>query len=268
MFQKKTPYEKERELLARQEAAWIADRRGKQESPLSVLLDGKVPAGLQNTLRSAFFTAFETVFSRGSTVIEKTYSGQAARKTYEINRCAAYIRPDRKNLRAFSKEARRTARGNTAISGAAGIGMGLLGIGLPDIPILVGLLLKSIRQIAQSYGYTVSSDTERYFMLLLLECAVSRGADAVEKNRAVSVFAGILAKHEPMQVSASVLSAQMHQTADTLAKALLYLKFVQTIPVVGVIGGLSDIGITHTVTEYAERKYRYRFYTEKEQNLQ
>lgn len=44
-----------------------------------------------------------------------------------------------------------------------------------------------------------------------------------------------------------------------LSKELLYLKFVQGIPVVGVIGGVSDVVYQKKITDYALLKYKKRF---------
>lgn len=38
------------------------------------------------------------------------------------------------------------------ISGVEGVGLGLLGIGLPDIPLFTAVILKSVYEIALSYG--------------------------------------------------------------------------------------------------------------------
>lgn len=56
---------------------------------------------------------------------------------------------------------------------------------------------------------------------------------------------------------------QIRRTSDALSKELLYLKFVQGIPVVGVVGGLSDMVYQKKISDYAELKYRRRFLTKK-----
>ena len=37
------------------------------------------------------------------------------------------------------------------------------------------------------------------------------------------------------------------------------MKFLQGVPIAGIIGGISDITCQHTVTEYAMMKYQRRF---------
>ena len=43
--------------------------------------------------------------------------------------------------------------------------MGFFGLGLPDIPLFLGVLLKSIYEVALSYGYTYDTQEEQIFIL-------------------------------------------------------------------------------------------------------
>jgi len=52
---------------------------------------------------------------------------------------------------------------------------------------------------------------------------------------------------------------QIEQTAGSLSKELLYMKFLQGIPVVGAVGGAYDAVYMKRITEYAELKYRHRY---------
>ena len=51
--------------------------------------------------------------------------------------------------------------------------MGVLGIGLPDIPVFTGMILKNIYETALHYGYSYESREEKYFILLLIQGAIS-----------------------------------------------------------------------------------------------
>lgn len=53
---------------------------------------------------------------------------------------------------------------------------------------------------------------------------------------------------------------QMKQAAGVLSMNLLYMKFLQGIPLVGAVGGAYDAVLVRQVSEYAELKYRRRFY--------
>lgn len=44
-----------------------------------------------------------------------------------------------------------------------------------------------------------------------------------------------------------------------MSKELLYMKFLQGIPVVGAVGGVYDVIYMKQIVKYAELKYRRRF---------
>ena len=46
--------------------------------------------------------------------------------------------------------------------------MGVLGIGLPDIPVFTGMILKNIYETALQYGSAMKAGKEKYFILLLI----------------------------------------------------------------------------------------------------
>ena len=52
----------------------------------------------------------------------------------------------------------------------------------------------------------------------------------------------------------------IQNTAQVLSGELLYMKFLQGIPIVGVVGGAFDLKYMKEITTYAEIKYRKRYY--------
>ncbi|MCB6367841.1 EcsC family protein, partial [Intestinibacillus massiliensis] len=52
---------------------------------------------------------------------------------------------------------------------------------------------------------------------------------------------------------------QIQETAALFSRELLYLKFLQGIPIVGAAGGIYDAVYMRHVTEYANLKYKRRF---------
>lgn len=52
---------------------------------------------------------------------------------------------------------------------------------------------------------------------------------------------------------------QISRTSDVLAEALLYMKFIQGIPVAGIVGGLADTIYLKKITDYVDLKYKRRF---------
>lgn len=254
MLRKKSPFEKEWDDLLRRENRFIKSREEKKDSILNQKLAEKVPEKLQSTLDAAFAKAFILIFENGTGIIEKTYRREELEKTYQVNRYADEIGQNRKTLRAFSKQAGSSGAKNLLLSGVSGIGLGVLGVGIPDIPLFTGMILKSIYETALSFGYEYESEEEQYFILLLIQGAVSYGSRMREINESVDSYI----EGEKVQEDYD-RKEQIRRAADALSKELLYMKFLQGIPVVGVVGGAYDAIYMKRITEYANMKYKKRF---------
>ena len=251
--QRPLPWEREWAALQRREERLLRKRRQETPSKLGARLEDKVPARLQDTLRAAFRKAFSMVLDKGDPLVEKTVSRQKRETDYQVNLYAAGVRRDKASLRAFSRQAGRSSRRNLALSGVEGVGLGLLGIGIPDIPLFTGVLLKSLYEIALSYGFAYDTPSEQRFLLKTLAVSLLRGEDFEEGNAEVNrwVYGEI-----PPQPTLQQLS---DQAGEALAGELLYLKLLQGIPIVGVAGGLADSVCLKRVTYYAKLKYHRRF---------
>ena len=132
--------------------------------------------------------------------------------------------------------------------------MGVLGIGMPDIPVFIGMVLKSIYEIALNYGYQYDTEEEQAFILMLIEGAVSYGDEMLKINQNVDEFMKTGALPESYD-----RETQIKKTSASLSKELLYMKFLQGVPVVGAVGGAYDAVYVKQITEYANMKYRRRF---------
>ena len=62
------------------------------------------------------------------------------------------------------------------------------------------------------------------------------------------------------------VDGSIRETAGCLSKELLYMKFLQGIPIVGAAGGAYDAVYMQKIVKYAEMKYRRRF-LEKQKSL-
>lgn len=254
MSPKKTPYQKEWEKFVKKEKKYLDKQKEKKESILNQKLEEKVPEKLQGTLDTAFAKAFYMIFEKGTGVIEKTYRKEEIEKQYQINEFANELKQDRKSIQAFSKKAKSSGAKNLLMSGAAGIGMGIFGVGLPDIPVFTAMILKSIYEIAMNYGYSYETEEEQYFILLLIQGAVSHGEEmlAIDKKINQYISSSIWVKEETEE-------EMIQKTASYLSKELLYMKFLQGIPVVGAVGGAYDVVYLKQITAYANLKYERRF---------
>ena len=256
MFKLRSPWQKEWEKLLKKEIELTEKKKLKKESKLNTLLAQKVPPTLQDTLDKAYAKAFALVFEKGTAVIEKTYSKQKMSQEFEIASYTHKVKQNRKSLKTFSKNADRKGTGNLLISGVSGVGLGVLGIGIPDIVLSVAVMLKSVYEISLSYGYDYNKDEEKQFILCLIRAAVSCEDFEKHNNDVDSFIAGTNIAQD------TSLSESITQTSALLSRELLYMKFLQGIPLVGAVGGAYDFVYTKQILDYAKIKYYKRFLLE------
>ena len=247
-------WEKAYRAVWRREETFLRRYEEPKKNALEQRIGELAPEKLLETLYAAFAKAFDLVFKKGDGLITKAGQLEGRRQTFQVNQYAAELREDRKTLRAFSREAARAGRGNVLLSGAAGIGMGLFGVALPDIPLFTAMLLKNVYETAESFGFDHDSPTEQVYVLRLLETALSNGEELRRKNRELDVFAQTGAWPEETD-----LRIQKKAAARRLSEALLCGKALQNIPVAGVVGGAGDAVIMDRVRRYAAIKYEKRF---------
>lgn len=226
-----------------------------------------VPKTLQNTLDTAFGKAFYTVFDKGAIIIEKTYNKDEEIRRFRFNKKQMEEETfTKKAVRRFERQCKLTINRNLLISFFEGFGFGLMGMGLPDIPVMVSVLLKSIYEISISYGFSYTSEKEKLFILHIIEAALDSGKSLREKNAFINDMidvyvadarnGNILSKD---LLDANKVKAQIETTANALSKQLLYWKFVQSKGFIGIAGGMSDIIYLKRITDYAFLKYKRRF---------
>lgn len=222
---------RETELLAR-------SRYGKGIS-LETILNKYLPEKLEQTLDSAFREAFRMIFSKGTSFIGKTFNEKKLRES-----------------EGDAAEAQKRWMTDVLLTGVEGTGLGLMGVGLPDIPVFTGMLLRAVYQSASSYGFKYDTKTEQYFILCLMEAALTRGKKAEELSGGLDDLMHRI-DVEGFDYYGS-LNQQIERTSKALSDETLYLKFVQTLPVVGVAGGLSNPIYMNKIKNYAEVKYKKR----------
>ncbi len=283
-----TAIDKELKLIHRQEESLRRAAMKGKTPQWKTALEEKVPGSIYENLQKAFRKAFAIVFEKGTGLIEKTYNRESLEEDCQVREFAFQVKANRKTLKKARKDARAGNLRNLAITSAEGIGLGVLGIGLPDIVMFVGVLLKGIYETALQYGYAYDSDQERCFILKLMETAVLKGEDWEEGNREIDRYiessaadcAGeeetgaeesgeeeIEAKGpgEEQQSEAwekdlrERVKEQTGRTADAFAMDMVLLKFIQGLPVVGILGGAGNPLYYNKVIKYAELKYRKRY---------
>lgn len=252
--QKRSPWEREYQEVWRREQWFLRRYAEKRESVIDRKVEELAPEKLMETLHGAFEKAFALVFEKGTGIILKAGRKDARRETYQTQEAAAGLSEDRENLKAFSRSANRAGLGNVAVSGAAGVGMGLLGIALPDIPFFTAMMLKSVYELGESYGFPCDDAAEQLYVLRVIEAALSCGEDLRERNRALDVYAqtGLWPEETDRE-------RQIRATARQVSEAVLLGKALQNVPVAGAAGGVADAVYLSRIRNYAAIKYQKRF---------
>ena len=258
VLRRKSPLEKEYEKARKAEEKLVLKKSSQKESVVNRLVGERIPPKLQETLEKAFAKAFTLLFTKGTGVIERTYNRDKLRKDYLAREAAHDIKKDRKSIKAFTRSSKNTGRKNLFLSGTFGIGTGLVGVGLPDIPVFSSMLLKQIYQTATEYGFPYKGEKENYFILKLIEGAFSQGDRFMEINEEVNLF---MEKEElPEDYN---FEEEIGKASSCLSGELLYSKFVQGIPLVGAAGGAYDALYMKRAADYSLLKYRQRFLRKK-----
>ncbi len=188
MREKQNPVEKEWAAVVKAEERFLRHAMPARTAGWQEKITRYVPQKLEATLHTAFYKAFELIFDKGTPVIEKTCQKEKKEQNYKINAYAAEVRDTRHALRAFGREAGASRNLNLAVSAVEGVGMGFFGLGLPDIPLFLGVLLKSIYEVALSYGYTYDTQEEQIFILKLIETALSHGEQLAQNNMELNLW--------------------------------------------------------------------------------
>ena len=225
-------------------------------TPVVNKIQDKIPAKLQSTLDAAFYVGFHLVFEKGSSLIEKTYNKEKIEVDYDLNNYAIEKYMNKKHLKTLDKSSKHTKIINESIAAIEGGVLGLLGIGLPDIPLFLGVIVKTINEIALSYGFQYASDEEKAYLLYLICTAMSKEDQRKGYDQKIERLGQNIDAHTQINID---LEAVMKETSDLLSNTLLTAKFIQGLPLVGVIGGVVNPFMINKIGKYARIKYKKRY---------
>ncbi len=245
---------KELKKLEKDEEKFINKNIAASESKWQEKVSQYIPKTLDKTLDTAFCKAFQLIFENGTGFIEKTYNKERMQQDFKVNEYSADLRNDKKSIKKFGKMAFGSKVFNMAVSTAEGAGMGLFGMGIPDIPVFISVILKSIYETALHFGFGYETEEEQVFILKLIETALCHGDRLIDGDMEINGWI------EPGGMPfLTDKKTQIEKTSGILANEMLYLKFIQGIPVVGIAGGISDVIYQKKITDYAVLKYKRRF---------
>lgn len=251
---KRATIEKELAVWNRQENRLIERAEKFVQPRWKAELEKKVPEKLRSNLEAAFAKAFAIIFTKGTGVIERSYDRQRLEACHTEQDFAVMETGRRREFRQLKQTSGWIGCSNTIIAALEGMGLGALGIGLPDVFIFVGVLLKGIYETALSYGFSYDTSEERLLMLYMIEASLTTGPAFAERNRDVNIW-----MQSDVQPGNGGIERQLQRAGSILASEMLPLKFVQGIPVVGMLGGGFNPVVYHRIMGYVRLKYGKRY---------
>lgn len=218
-------------------------------------LEKRVPEKIRTGLEQAFCRGFDLVFRQGREIIEKSYSRESILADHAIRDYAFRLKGERKQLKQIRRIAGLSGLRNLAMTGVEGVGLGALGIGMPDVILFLGLLLRGIYETALTYGFEYESPKEQLLILKMMETAMSCGENWERGNEEVDQMLQL----ETVDITTEDLQEQIRRTASAFSMELLLLKFIQGFPVAGILGGAGNPVYYHRIMQYVQLKYRKRY---------
>ncbi len=225
-------------------------------TPVKNKIESKIPKKVKTALDAAFYKGFLIVFEKGTAYIEKTYSKEKAQLEYDINDYAMDKKISNKHIRKISRRANYSKMINSSISVLEGGVLGFLGIGLPDIPLFIAVIMKTIYEIALSYGYDYKDEKEKAYIMLLICASVTEQDTQKQFNTELNELQNSIETDEDMKL---LLTDYIKTAADSLSDAMLTAKFIQSIPIIGVVGSIVNYNIINKISKTANIKYKKRY---------
>lgn len=226
--------------------------------PVSEKIEEKIPEKLKGTLESAFYNAFKIVFQKGSKYIEKLYDKEKLKLDHDINNYSLNKRMTRKSLKLLDSQGKKSNLINSTISTIEGVGLGVLGVGIPDIPLFISMILKTVYEIALSYGFSYEEDNEKIYILNLINVALTSEEEKLIYSEKLNNIEEKISLGLELE---NILDGEIKETSRVLSNNLLIAKFIQGLPIVGVLGGITNYKYLTKVSKYARIKYKKRYLT-------
>ena len=242
----------ERAFLNRKENVFVENTL----SPISKKIEARIPQKLRSTLNLAFYKGFQLLFEKGNVYIEKTYNRDKIQLEHDLNNYAVDRYISGEHLKIMDKNSLHSNIINGSIALVEGGVLGAFGIGLPDIPLFLAVIIRTINEVSLSYGYHYDSDTEKAYMMYIICAAMSKGDMRNSYNYKINLLGKKIDSGEAVSIN---LEEIMKEASDLLSELLVTAKFIQGLPFVGVLGGLTNPVIIHKIGSYAKLKYKRRY---------
>lgn len=253
---------KEKRNLAKKEEKFIRKREivfiKEKLNPLKSKVEEKIPDRLANTINKAFEKGFYYIFAKGTSIIEKSYNINEIKLEADVNQYRLSKELSSKNLRIIDKgvnQGKVISQGITAVEGST---LGFFGIGMPDIPVFISVVLRMIYEISLKYGFNYDNDREKVFILNIICFGISGSENKRRYSETCDKIAKLIDDNEESDVDLN-LDNMIKETSKNLVDTLLVSKFIQGIPFVGTAGGAINYMVLSNISKAAKMKYKKRF---------
>lgn len=216
----------------------------------------KIPEKAMVSLEAAFEKGFTLIFTKGDNLIDKM-GIEKARREYEVYAASLDKMIYEETLKAVDKAAGGRTAMTKGISTAEGSGLGIFGIGLPDIPIFLAMLLKTSYEIAAGYGIDFRDEREKRYTLALLNTIFSSGSEKRAFSDECDAIGDAIDHGD--EIDTEIHQDDIELVSNILATDMLVAKFLQGFTFAGVIGGPINLHMVHKVSKIAKIKYKKRF---------
>ena len=248
----------EKELLLTRRAEEKLCRRQRSGGGFNRLVGDKIPPNLAQLLESAFSAALRFFLGKGRPAIDKLLPEEELLAEFARRDEAILQEGSFAALRALDKTAGLSRSINLTVTTVEGAGLGLLGVGLPDIPAFLAVLLKTVREGGLRYGFACRTPWEESYLLRLMAVAVTTGEEQKQLLEEARQLAASL-DHRSSQGVVADPEEMIPRLSAMLAAELLAAKFVQGLPVVGVAGGAYNLLLLQRVEKTAATLYKGRY---------
>lgn len=250
--QRKKLIQREEKFFNKSENKYIRDKI----LPIKEKLEERIPSKMLDTFEKAFEKGFYYVFEKGTVLIEKSYDLEKLKNEADINEYILSKKLDNKNLNKIDKKVKKGVLINKGITTVEGTALGILGIGLPDIPVFIGVILKTVYEICLNYGFDYNSKEEKAFILNIICASANKTSEKIIYSNEADRIGYNIDNKVALEID---IDEMIKVTSRNLAQNIILSKVIQGVPIIGVYGGLSNYMLIRDISEVTSIKYKKRF---------
>ncbi len=241
----------EEKLLNKKDDSYIKNKI----SPIRNKLEGKIPTKMIETFEKAFEKGFYYVLKKGTTLIEKSYNIEKLRNEADTNQYILSKQINNKNLNRIDKNAKKGSFINKGITTVEGTILGVFGIGLPDIPVFIGVILKTVYEVCLNYGFDYDSEEEKVFILNIICISTNATRERIIYSNEADRIGYDIDNNFNNKVD---IDKMIRAASRNLSENIILAKIIQGIPIMGIYGGISNYILIKNISEIATIKYKKR----------